>query len=529
LIARPFNRDGGVPRSVLILTVLLLVAAGALFFSSQREPVLDYTLGGPLFPVDQSEIEGVLLTRQGAQYRLDRVTGDIWSLSGAVTDYVDSLAVLKLLENLTSAVGGPLLPGTDVEDRRYEFNGPEGIRLTVFRSGGEPITLAMGTANPVAGNFYASGAGRDACFMVPAVLGKMLGELPGSLQARKLLPGLNRKLVDRVDLRRGDRDFLVERRDGLWWMLMPAEGPAYLGREVRDYQAMYTDRRTTDERGDWVLVSNAAMDLQIYQASNIIVREILPPAESVHLLETLGLDPPWRQVTLTGKGINPDPNADSPDRMTIAFGPALSVDSAPVLRRGNVLVTEMEALEVLEQSLGILAHRTALTFLVLQGDTIELEREGRLLLRGERTGVAQTAEGRKAWLTVFPKSSAMVGNRGISETARNGLSQDVVVDLDRVPVLAVLPPTTDSAVLADRERVRITVTFGTGEEVRTEVIEFGFLVEDRLPAGSPPLVYPEDGSSPVGVWFPVSGKLLQVPAQTVVTARNLVQFAPQTK
>lgn len=524
---RPLNRDGGAPRSVLILTVLLLVAAAALFYSHQKKSAIDYTTGGPLFPIDQSEIEGVLLTRQGSQYRLDRVTGEIWSLSGAVTDYVDSLSVLKLLGNLTASVGGPLLPGTDVEDRRYEFNGPESIRLTVFRSGGEAISLALGTANPVAGNFYASGAGRDACFMVPAALRKMLGELPGSLQARKLLPGVNRDLVDRVDLRRGDRDFLVERRDGRWWMLMPTEGPAYLGQDVRDYQAMYTDRRTTDERGVWVLASSAAMDLQIYQVSDIIVREIMPPAESEHLKGDWGLDPPWRQVTLTGKGINPDPNADSPDRMTIAFGSALNVDSVPALRRGNMLVTEMEALEVLEQHLGILTHRTALTFLVMQADTMELQREGRLLLRGERTGVAETAEGRKAWLTVFPKLSGMVGSTGLTERDHNGFSQDLVVDLDRIPVLAVLPPTNDAAVLADKERVTITVTFGTGEDVRTEVVEFGFLAEDRLPVGSPPLVYQEDGSPPVGVWFPVSGKLLQVPAQTVVTARNLVQFAPR--
>lgn len=527
MIARPLNRDGGIPRSVLILAFLLLVAAGALFLSSQKEQSLDYTLGGPLFPVDQSEIEGVLMTRQGSQDRLDRVTGESWSLSGAVTDYVDSLSVLKLLDNLARAVGGPLLPGTEVEDRRYEFNGPESIRLTVFVSGGEAISLALGTENPVTGNFYASGAGRQGCFMVPASFRTLLGELPGSVQARVLLPVVIRDQVDRVDLRRGDRDFLVERRDGRWWMPMPAEGPAYLGQEVLDYQAMYSDRRTTDERGVWVLASSAAMQLQIYQVSDIIVRQILSPAESVRLMGDWGLDPPWRQVVLTGKGINPDPNADSPDRMSISFGPALNIDSVPALRRGNLLVTEMEALGILEQPLGILTHRTALTFHVLQAETLELEREGRLLLRGERTGVAETAEGRKAWLTEFPKMTGMVGNSGLSETDHNGLSQDLVVDLDRVPILAVLPPTSDSGVLADRERVRITVTFGTGEDVRTEVIEFGFLVEDRLPAGSPPLVYQEDGLFPVGVWFPEGGKLLQVPAQTVVTARNLVQFAPQ--
>ena len=51
----------------------------------------------------------------------------------------------------------------------------------------------------------------------------------------------------------------------------------------------------------------------------------------------------------------------------------------------------------------------------------------------------------------------------------------------------------------------------------------------RLPAGSPPLVQHEDGLRPVGVWFPASGRLLQIPAQTVVTARNLVQFSPAEK
>ncbi len=526
MTGRPLSRDGGVLRSVLILTLLLVIAAGALFLARQREPAFDFTLGGPLFPVDQSEIEGLLLTRQGAQYRLDMVTPGVWSLSGAVADYVDSLAVLKLLNTLTAAVGGPLLPGTDVEDRRYEFNGPDAIRLTVFVAGGEAISLALGTANPVAGNFYGSGAGRKACFMVPAALHRTLGDLPVSVQARILLPGVSRDRVDRIDLRRGERDFLIERREGRWWILMPAEGPAYLGEEVRDYQAMYTDRRTTDERGVWILASSPAIDLLIYQVSDIIVRDIKSPIESATLMGAWELDPPWRRVTLTGKGLNPDPNADFPDRMDISFGPALGLDSVPALRRGNVLLTDFEALEVLEQPLGILAHRTALAFLVLQADMIELQREGRLLLRGERTGVAETAEGRKAWLTVFPEASGKSDMAAPSETDRHGFSQNLVVDLGRIPVLAVLPPTGDSAVLADRERVKITISFGTGEDVRSEVIEFGFLVEDHLPVESPPLIREDGDSPPVGLWFPASGKLLQIPAQTVVTARNLVQFAP---
>jgi hypothetical protein len=506
---------------VVILTVLVLIAAGALYLTWQKEPTVDHTLGGFLFPADVSEIEGLLVTRQGSQFRLDRHENEVWSLSGAVTDYVDSLAVLKLLDTLSRAVGGPLLPGTEVEDRRYGFNGPEAIRLTMFVTGGEAISLALGTANPVAGQFYASGAGRSACFLVSPALRRALDELPGFVQARIILPGVNRDKVERVDLRRGDRDFLIERRDGRWWMLMPTEGPAFLGEEVRDYQAMYDDRRTTDEQGTWILASSAAMNQMIYQVSDIIVRDIKSPLESATLREAWGLDPPWRMVTLSGKGLNSDPSAETPDRMVISFGPALDWESVPVLRRGNVLVTEPEALLSLEQPLGFLAHRTALTFPALQADTIELEREGHLLLSGERTGVAETAEGRKAWLTTFPPQGAL----DLSETDRNGFIQDLAVSLERVAVLAVLPPTGEPTVLAERERVKITVSFATEEGGRSEVMEVGYLVADHLPAGSPPLVRTEDGLAPVGLWFPASGKLLQIPGQFVVTARNLVQFA----
>jgi hypothetical protein len=506
-----------VPRSALVLALLLLVAAGALFLVKNQKSVADYTLGGPLFPVDRNDIEGLMATRQGAQFRLDRMPNGNWTLSGAVADYVDSLAIENLLDGLTVAAGGPLLPGTEVEDRRYEFNGPEAIRLTVFLTEGQPISLALGTANPVAGNFYASGAGRDVCFQVTAGLRKTLGDLPTTVQERRLLPGVQRDQVDRVDLSRSGRDFVIDRRDGRWWLKMPAEGPAYLGPEVSNYQAMYSDRRLTDGQGDWVLASSSAMDLLIYEVSDIIVREIKPPGVSADLLQAWDLDPPWRQVALNGPQLNPDPTTGSADRMVIAFGPALDENTVPVLRRGNVLVTDGEALSVLEQPLGILAHRTALTFLALKADEFELRREGRLILRGERTGTAYTPEGRSAWVTVFPAE----GTPGPAEKDRLNLSPVMAVNLDRMEILAVLPPTTDPAVLADSQRIAFTVKFGTGENVRIEKFEIGLLVEDRLPAGSPPLVPEAHGPRPVGLWFPDSGKLLQVSDQMVVTARNL--------
>jgi hypothetical protein len=522
-----FGRDGGAPRSVLVLTFLLLAAAGVLLLTRTRNTPPDYTLGGPLFPSPPAAIEGLLLTSQDGQIRLDRVDDGSWTLTGAVSDYVDARAVANLLETLTRTRGGPILPGTEIEDRRYEFNGPGSVRLSVFVTGSDPISLALGAANPVGGGFYGSGAGRQACFMVPAALKKALDDLPAALQAKVLLPGVTRDRVSEIEIRRGERDFLVKRRNGRWWLRMPAEGPAYLGPEVRDYQARYDDRREADgQEADgqrtWILASSAAVNKLIYEVSDILVREIKPPVESAGLLAALDLDPPWRRVVLRGEGLNPDPTAGSPDQMTIAFGPPLNLEAVPALRRGNVLVTDLEAVTVLEQPLGVLAHTTALTFLAMEADAIELAREGRLLLRGVRTGVAETQEGRTAWLTEYPAP----GVAGLQEIDRHGFTRDLAVSLDRIPVLAVLPPTGDAAVLVAPERIRITIVVGTGEDARTEILEFGFLAEERLPAGSPPLVREPSGARPVGLWFPAGGKLLQVPGQFIVTARNLSNLVP---
>jgi len=133
-------------------------------------------------------------------------------------------------------------------------------------------------------------------------------------------------------------------------------------------------------------------------------------------------------------------------------------------------------------------------------------------------------------LTAFARLGELMGgiiiNR-VPEDAMSFVNKTAVPYLEKqgVAVLAVLPPTGESTVLAERERVKITVSFATEEGGRSEVMEVGYLVPDHLPAGSPPLVRAEDGMAPVGLWFPASGKLLQIPGQFVVTARNLVQFA----
>ena len=515
------NRHGGGQRSILILLTVAVVVVGALYFA-KRSQVVDYTLGGALFPVAADQIEGFLLTRQGQQYRFDRHPNGVWSLTGATSDYLDSQAMEALVGVLPIALGGAILPGTENEDRRYDFNGPGAMRLRVFLADGRNISLAFGAHNPVTGNYFASGAGREGCFPVTAPFRDKLFMLPNSVQAKTLLPGVDRDKVQNLTLTRSGNVHRFVRRDDRWWLHVPGAdlGSALQGMPplVQDYQRLYDDRRQQDADGYWIMASNQAVGQLIYEVSDIIVREIASPRESVMRRDQWDLNPPWRQVVLQGDGLNPDPTAPTRDQFTIGFGPPVTAGKVPVLRRENVMLTDFEALHLLDQGLDVLVETLALSAVARHSDRLRLEREGLLLLDATRTGVAVTEEGRSAWETVFPAP----GRRNLAEKDRHGLSQDLVVNLNRVEVLAVLPPTTEATVLADHERVRITLTWGTGDEVRDLVLEMGYLATVTEGLARTP-----DGGPAVGIWFPASGKLLQIPNHMVVSARNMLPLTRQ--
>jgi len=206
--------------------------------------------------------------------------------------------------------------------------------------------------------------------------------------------------------------------------------------------------------------------------------------------------------------------------MAIAFGPFLGDDGVPVLRRGNVLLTDVDALRSLELPVGGLVNRLALTIQPLAADGFELLREGSLILQGERTGKAATGEGREAWLTTVPAA----GRESLSENNRHGFTRDLVVNLGRMPILSVLPPTDDPGALLARERLSVTLTYGIGERARPETFEVGFLDPDHLPG-----VNLQGSGEAVGIWFPATGQLLQVPDTIVVTARSLAALASSSE
>jgi len=517
------DRAGASPRPLVILFLVAVLAVGGVWLAKRRQAV-DYTLGGALFPVTADQIEGLLLTRQNLQYRFDRQANGVWTLSGAASDYLDVQAMAALVKVLPTALGAAILPGTDTEDRRYEFNGPEAMRLRVFLSGGEDISLVLGALNPVTGTYFASGAGRQGCFPVAAPFRDRLFMLPNSVQAKTLLPPFERDKVQIVRVTRSGAEHEFALRDGYWWLRLAAAelrtATAGLPPSVRAYQALYDDRRRQDEDGLWVMASAQAIGQLIYEVSEIIVREVKGPRESAGRLEQWELDPPWRQVVMQGEGLNTDATAPVPDQFTIAFGPPVGADRVPALRRGNVLLTDFEAVNLLDQGLETLVEQFALNRVARRADRLEMTREGKLLLRGVRGDDAVITDGRKAWQTIYPGAGAP----NLQETARHGLSQDLVVNLNRIEVLAPLPPSTDPAVLQDRERVRITMFWADREQNQELIVEVGYLDLEHLGAGAQAVERTADGTPPVGLWFPATGKLLQIPVQLVVTARSMVPF-----
>lgn len=513
------DRRGQVPRSAFYLFILLAVAAGILFFLRRNPAPVDFTLGGPLFNLTETQVESMLVTRGREQYRLDRQADGYWTLSGARNDFLDQDAVASLVGRLLAATGGRLLPGSEPEDRRYDFNGPEAIRLTLFGPEGRTEKLAVGTSNPVTGFWYGSGAGRTACFPVAPGLRENLIAVPASLQLTTLLPDFASEQVQKIEIWRGERRDVLERHQGRWWLERPTDPSWDAGSWFRSYTRYYHDREIAFGDRAWLLADLARVNLLIYESSSIKVSGLIGPEEAALLSpEFLGAFP-WRRVVLEGAGLNPDPTFGPSHRLDIAFDSPLEPSWIPALRRGNLLRTLPEAIQTVSEPAHALLDSRALAFGPSLADSLVMSREDQVVLRAHRDQrPARPGERRKLrpsdfWLTDVPTPA----ETGLDATGHHGRSRNLMANLETVPTLRVLPPTSDPSVLKPQEQVRLVLTYAGSRGTTT--VHIGFLDEDRLPAGSPPLALPEDGLDPVGVWLPGSGQLLQIPGHFITTAR----------
>ncbi len=511
------DRSGKIPRSTLLLALVLLVSAVGLFWVSRTPSSRNEILGGPLLDLENTTIDGFLLTRGGGQYRFDRNAQGYWTLRGGLDDFLDQKAVLSFLNDLKVSEGGRLLAGTEIEDRRYEFNGPDALRLTVFTADGRQQKLAIGTVNPVTGRFYASSPRRPGCFPVTEIVRHRLAALPSSLQLPYLLPHFDRNVIQRLEIWYSGELHILQRFEDRWWLRMPPGGLAAMGPEAQAYNQIYADRMEARDGHTWLLASENVPYQIIYECSEIIINEFTPPSIGQARLQEWDLDPAWRRVKMYGAGINPDSTEAASGVLDIALGMALEDNRVPVLRRGNVMLTEGEALNRLSGPLSDLLHGTAITFLVAECDSFQASREGSLMLsaiHGAAPAVRPGTQKRptvESWLTQYPAASQ---REDLREASYHGLSRHLIVNLDRLEILKVLPATNERRVLSEKERV-VFEFFGPEKEVRT--LEFGFLDEEYVSAD---LVTPPDGMPPVGMWQPETGQLIQVPGHVVVTLRS---------
>jgi hypothetical protein len=505
------NRRLRGPQLATVALLAVAVAAGAYLWSTRSAPRgSPAALGGPLLPPSSSPIDALLVNVRGQSYRLDRLPGGAWTLGGALTDDVDQRAMAALVDTLLSASGGPLLPGTVPGDRRYEFNGPDGVQVVVHRADGTTVDFALGVVNPVTGMRYATGAGRRFCFTVPTWLRDRLAALPDAVRARALVPGLDPLAVARVTIVGDAATRTLVRRDDVWWLAAPAD-PSTLGPLATSYQALYGDRRRQDADGVWLRASTAAVRRLVHEAGQTAIRELAPSARAAELAARWQLDPPWARVTMSGAGLRPH-LAGAPGGLdttaTVDFGPPLDETRAPAARHGHVLVVGREAVETLLQPAGALLELGALPVPALAADLVEVEWEGRPLLRGARRGQPDANDGRRAWLAELPAAEGWSG----LEADRHGLVRDLVVNLERQRITEVLPPRREPSPLREDGLAVLTLTFGTGADASRYQRRIGWLREPAAAARA-------------AVWDPQTGQLLGIPDDLPVTMRNAAELA----
>lgn len=499
------------PQLATLALFVVAVAAGAFLWSTRAAgPRGAAVLGGPLLPPSSSPVDALLLSARGQSYRFERLPGGAWVLGGALVDDVDQRAMAALVDTLLAAAGGPLLPGTEPGDRRYAFNGPEGLQVVVRRADGTTVDFALGVVNPVAGTRYATGAGRRFCFTVPMSLRDRLAALPDAVRARALLPGVEAAAVERVAIEGQIPALTLAKRDGAWWLSAPA-APGALDPLAARYQELYDDRRHQDADGLWLRASTAAVRLLIHEMTQTAVRELAPPALTAELASRWQLDPPWRRVTLAGTGLRPH-LAGVPGGLeaaaTVELGPPLDELRAPASRNGHVLVVDREAVEMLLQPVGAWLEMGALPVAALEAERIEATWEGRPLLRGVRQGESDDADGRRAWLAELPAAAAWSG----AEADRHGLVRDLVVNLERQKISDVLPPRLQPAPLREDGLTELTLTFGEGGAAASYRRLIGWLREPTAAARA-------------AVWDPRTGQLLGIPDDLPVTMRNAAELA----
>jgi hypothetical protein len=443
--------------------------------------------GGPLFDVASADVRAVEIRRPGATGTIER-TDHGWRLTGDVDDLVDVKRFESVLASLLAGEGGPVLAGTEPDERRFGFGGESSVELVLYLVGGGRRRLALGDANPVSGLVYASGLGRVGVFGVGGGLYAEAARLPDAVRLPRLLPRLDTTDLDSLTLaRRGDTPLVFARLDdGRWWLRLPGGVDDLAGRAAR-YHGRYADRQRTAAGATWVLADRRRLRDVVYRATDTAVVSFSPPG-SLHP----SLDPPYRTVYL---------HRTAGDTWSVALGEDLGQQRSlvPALRQTAPVITRGEVLVAVEGSRSDFLDLGALSVLVEDADSLTVDEPDRPLLWGVKADdpEARRRERRSVWDARTPAGWTLVFG---PETTADHLG-DLQTHLDRLPVDAVLPPSPNDPLQPTlRWRVRTVMPDGT-----VSTVWLGSLAADGRPA----------------LWEPRDGKVLVIPGEILLSLRNL--------
>jgi len=344
--------------------------------------------------------------------------------------------------------------------------------------------------------------------------------LPVSVQEDQLLPPFDTADLTEIEVWRGSEKLTIIPDDSRWWIEEPEDGMAQLGISFRHYNAVYSDRRRLVDGKPWLLADPRAVEKLIYESSQVLVRDIVSPAETSTKMEEWSLNPFWRKIVFHGQGINNDPNSESADELTVTYGPPLDNDYVPLLRRGNLMLADVMAVQTLGSPLENWLDTGAMPFRVEVGDSLHMEKEGRWVI----SAYPGHDEDISRWVGTIADQEKLY----INKKERLNVIENMILNLDQLEIIQVLPPSQKSEVLLAKEHVGM-VFWTSNEGVSGQRnVEFGWLDLGKLPGGdvarAEKLAQEYDGQRPAGMWVPGTGQLLQIPAHLVISFRNLGQL-----
>lgn len=491
------RRGAILPRSLLPLAVLLVVAGGWLLLDGRGRPG-GGGAGGPgsggegirPFPFAPADVVLIEIGRADGALALARDAGGAWRFSRGCDDRADDVAAAELAEILAGVTASPLLPETAAGEVavRLGLAGPEAVTLRLTASDGRSAACTVGLRNPVRGACYALVDGRPGTWSVPYTLRVRLLSLPDIARLRRLWPPFLPAEVETLALRpagAGAPDLFARDDAGAWWVRVPADGPARAGALFAAYTRLYGDREARRDGAAWWRAQDRAIDNLAFELGRTDVELFGPREAPAESLRAAGLLPAPLSVRVVLRG---------GATLRVAIGGPDGEGNLFALRDGlpHLLRIGATAGGLAAAPLADFLRGDALPFALAGADSLTLQRAGGGTVR--------------AWRRDGGWSTSLVTSSGAGPSAAD-LVEDLVTTLDRLPIVRPLPPApAGREPLAAPDRFALTAWRGGAAAPALEA-RFG-----RLAA---------DGAAPAALWLPASGQLLVVPDALLIGLRAL--------